>query len=104
MPYFCDSQVANEIDYRQDTPLQSNISTGCPAQCILFGIFGIDVAFDGTITINPRKTTLSDKMDIKGLRLRGKEIDISVNGDMYEVVVDGESFTANIGSAITIEN
>ena len=104
MPYFCDSQVANEIDYRQDTPLQSNISTGCLAQCILFGIMGIDVEFNGTITINPKKTTLSKTMDLKGLKLRGREIDISVDGDTYKVVSDGKSYTANIGSPVKIKS
>ena len=103
MPYFPDSQPANEIDYRQDTPLQSNISTGCVAQCILFGMFGIDVAFDGTITINPVKTELANELNLKGLKIRGKSLDITVAGDTYEVISGGETHESNIGNPIVIE-
>ncbi len=104
MPYFGDSMVANDIDYRQDTPLQSDIDTGCLAQCILFGIFGTNVAFDGTITINPVKTSLSNKMVIKGLKLRGKNIDVSVDGNMFYVTVDSNKYSSNIGKPVRIEN
>ena len=102
LPYFSDSEPANEIDYRQDTPLQSNISTGCLAQCILFGILGIDVAFDGTITINPADTELANELEVKGLKIRGKTINISVIGDKYEVVSGGKSYTENIGNPTVI--
>lgn len=104
MPYFGDSMVANEIDYRQDTPLQSDIDTGCLAQCILFGLFGIDVSFDGTITINPVKTSLSNKMGLKGLKLRGKNIDVSVDGNKFYITADGKKFSSGIGNPVVIEN
>jgi hypothetical protein len=103
MPYFGDSQVANAIDYRQDTPLQSDIDTGCLAQCILFGIFGIDVEFDGTIIINPVKSDLSHKMEIKGLKLRGKNIDVSVKGNKFYVLADGKNYSSEIGHPIAIK-
>lgn len=104
MPYLGDSQVANGIDYRQDTPLQSDIDTGCLAQCILFGIFGIDVAFDGTITIDPKKTSLSNKMEIKGLKLRGRNMDVSVYGNKFYVAKDGNKYYADIGHPVIIKN
>lgn len=102
MPYFSDSEPANEIDYRQDTPLQSNISTGCLAQCILFGMFGIDVDFDGTITINPVDTELANEFAVKDLKIRGKTMDISVEGKKYEVFSGGKSYSANIGDPTVI--
>jgi hypothetical protein len=102
MPYFFDSEPANEIDYRQDTPLQSNISTGCLAQCILFGMFGIDVDFDGTITINPLNTHLANELNVADLKIRGKVMDISVKGDEYEVVLGGQRFSEKLGEAITL--
>jgi len=102
MPYFSDSEPANEIDYRQDTPLQSNISTGCLAQCILFGMFGISADFDGTITINPVNTKLANELAIKGLKIRGKTVDISVKGEKYKVVSGGKSYEANIGNPIVV--
>jgi hypothetical protein len=103
MPYFSDSEPANEIDYRQDTPLQSNISTGVLAQSILFGMFGIDVAFDGTVTINPVNTNLANQLEVKGLKIRGKTIDISVKGDNYEVVSGNETIKNTIGNASVIQ-
>jgi len=104
MPYFPDSQPANEIDYRQDTPLQSNISTGCVAQCILFGMFGIDVAFDGTVTINPVQTELASELSLKGLKIRGMTMDIAVSGDTYEVISGEKTFRNKIGYPTKIEN
>ena len=103
MPYFGDSMVANEIDYRQDTPLQSDIDTGCLAQCILFGMFGIDVAFDGTITINPVKTALSNKMGLRGLKLRGKNIDVSLDGNNFYVMANDEKYSSIIGNPVVIK-
>jgi hypothetical protein len=102
MPYLGDSQSANEIDYRTDTPLQSEIGTGCLAQCILFGIMGIDVEFDGTIIIDPKKTTLSSKTEIKGLKLRGKNIDISVDGDKFQVFANGKKYSSDIGHPVKL--
>jgi hypothetical protein len=87
MPYIGDSQVANEMDYRQDTPLQSSIQTGTLAQCIIFGLMGVDVSFDGTVTISPAKTALSNKMELKGLKLRGKSIDVTVDGKTQSSVI-----------------
>ncbi|MCX6226592.1 MAG: hypothetical protein NTV01_17895 [Bacteroidia bacterium] len=104
MPYLGDSQVANEIDYRQDTPLQSDIDTGCLAQCILFGMFGINAGFDGSITINPANTKLANKLEVRGLKIRGKTLDISVTGDRYEVVSGDKTFRNNIGAATVIED
>jgi len=102
MPYFCDSQVANAIEYRPHTPLQSNISTGCLAQCILFGMFGINVAFDGTITIDPVQTGLANEISLKGLKIRGKLIDVAVTGDTYTVVTGDKSYNANVGDPTVI--
>lgn len=103
MPYFSDSEYATHIGYRLDTPLQSNISTGVPAQTILFTMFGIEVAFDGTITIDPVDTSLANTLTLKGFKIRGKTIDISVNGSKYEVVAGGKTFRNKIGAPTIIK-
>ena len=103
LPYFGDSQVANEIDYRQDTPLQADIGTISLAESILFGMMGVNAGFDGSITINPAKTKLARKIEVKGLKIRGKAIDISVTDDKYEVVSEGKIYRENIGKAIVIQ-
>jgi hypothetical protein len=104
LPYFGDSQVANEIDYRQDTPLQADIGSISLAESILFGMIGINAGFDGTITINPAKTRLTKNLEIKGLKIRNKTIDISITGDKYEVVSGGKTFRNNIGKATMIKD
>src|SRR3989454_185972 len=41
LPYWGDSLVANQIDYRKDTPLQCALDAAAGAQCVIFGICGI---------------------------------------------------------------
>jgi len=36
----------------------------------MFGVFGVDVDFDGTIRINPKKTKLAKELTLKGLKKR----------------------------------
>ncbi|MEI7829154.1 MAG: hypothetical protein WCI31_05270 [Prolixibacteraceae bacterium] len=103
LPYFGDSQVANEVDYRQDTPLQADIGTISLAESILFGMLGINAGFDGFITISPANTKLAKELEVKGLKIRGKTIDISVKGDKYEVVSGGKSYKAEIGNPTVIQ-
>ncbi len=102
MPYFSDSQYATHIGYRLDTPLQSNISTGALAQTILFGLFGIDVAFDGTLTINPVNTRLAKNLNVTGLKVRDKTVDIAVDGDHYTVTSGGKTWRKEIGTATVV--
>ena len=98
LPYFGDSQVSNEVDYRQETPLQSDLGSGCLAQTILFGMFGVRSDFYGNVSINPVKTRLANRLELKGLRIRGKTIDITVNRGKYVVLCDGKEFSNPIGT------
>jgi hypothetical protein len=98
LPYFGDTQVSNEVDYRQETPLQSDLGSGCLAQCILFGIFGVRSDFYGNVSINPVKTSLANRLELKGLKIRGKTIDIAVNAGKYVVVCDGKKISNTIGT------
>jgi len=102
MPYWGDSQLANEIDYRHDTPLQSDIDSGCLAQCILFGVCGIDADFNGAINIQPAKTSLANRIELRDLHIRGITLDLKIEGDKFQVTCDGETQTARIGDKIEI--
>ncbi len=104
LPYFGDSEVATEIDYRQDTPLQADIGSIAVAESILFGMFGISVDFNGNISINPVKTSLANRLQIKGLKIRGKTLDVSVEGGKYEVRTGYKIFRNNLGTATIIKN
>jgi hypothetical protein len=104
LPYFGDSEVATEIDYRQDTPLQADIGSIAVSECILFGMFGISSDFNGNISINPVKTSLAKKLQIKGLKIRGKTLDVSVEGGKYEVSTGNKTVRNNLGTATIIKN
>jgi hypothetical protein len=104
MPYLGDSQLANEIDYRVHTPLQSELGTGTMAQTIIFGIFGVNSDFRGNITICPKKTILSDELSLTGLKIRGRTVDIRVKGNDYDVTERGKTYHAKLGSPIILKN
>jgi hypothetical protein len=100
VPYWGDSFVANQVEYRKDTPLQNDIAAGAGAQCIIFGMFGVDLQMDGTLTINPMLPGWSPTASLKGLKLRGSNIDILVNEHEYEVRVDNCNFRSKSGIPI----
>ena len=104
LPYFGDSEVATEIDYRQDTPLQADLGSVALSEEILFGMFGIRIDFNGDITINPVKTSLAKELKIKGLKIRGKSLDVSVEGGQYEVRAGSKTIRNNLGTATLIKN
>jgi len=102
MPYWGDSIVAERVDYRKDTPLQCTIDGVAVAQCIIFGMFGVSAEFDGSIRIDPRPPAFARKLALKGLRLRGHVLDISVNGSSYEVREGGKKIRAEVGSPVVV--
>lgn len=102
VPYWGDSFVANQVEYRKDTPLQSDISAPAGAQCIIFGLFGVKVLASGDAVIDPKPLKWSAETRLKGLHIRGALIDISVDGSGYEVKVGPRTLRAKIGSAVRV--
>ena len=85
VPYWGDSFAANEIQYRRDTPLQCTIDAAAGAQCVIFGMFGVRAEFNGDLRIDPTPPAFAPRMELNGLRLRGRVLDIRVDGRTYEV-------------------
>jgi hypothetical protein len=104
LPYFGESEVANEINYGEDAPLRADIGSVTVAQSILFGMFGISADFNGNISINPVKTSLANKLIIRRLKIRGKTLDVSIEGDKYEVTTGNKTIRNNLGIATIIKN
>ena len=102
MPYWGGSIVANNVDYRRDTPLQNTIGAVAGAQAVLFGLLGVQVAPDGAITINPRPPAFSPDLSLSGLRLRGRCLDVSVAAGEYHVTVDGKTTVAPVGTPTVV--
>jgi hypothetical protein len=103
LPYWGDSMLANQIEYRKDTPLQNSIAAGEGAQCIIFGMFGADLEMDGTITINPQLPSWAPDVSLKGLKLRGSSIDISAAGHEFTVRVGDRVLRSKIGTPVRIQ-
>jgi hypothetical protein len=102
MPYWGDSFVANQVEYRRDTPLQSDISAPAGAQCIIFGLFGVKVQATGDVLIEPKTLQWSPQTKLRGLKIRGESIDIVVDGTNFEVKVGARTLRAKIGSTIRV--
>jgi hypothetical protein len=102
MPYWPDSVVANQIEYRRDTPLQCAIDASAGAQCVISGVCGVRVEPSGDIVVNPRPPRFSPQISLKGLKIRGRKIDVAADRGHYEVVVDGRRISSTVGKPVVI--
>jgi hypothetical protein len=102
MPYWGDSLVADRIDYRRDTPLQCTIDGAAVAQCVLFGMFGVDPRLDGSIAICPHPPAFAPQIALRGLKLRGTAIDIDVSDGRFEVKTAGRAVRAAVGETVIV--
>jgi hypothetical protein len=100
MPYWGDSLVANSIDYRKDTPLQCTIDGAAVAQCIIFGLFGVNAAFNGDVIFNPHLPPFAPKMSLEGLKVRGVSFDLLADGDEFSVTAGKQTVRAKAGTPI----
>jgi hypothetical protein len=102
VPYWGDSLVANHLDYRKDTPLQCDIGSIAGAQAIIFGMFGVQAEFDGSLRIDPHPPKFAPRIELQGLRLRGHVLDITVDGGQYEVREGDRSIRAKVGQPVAV--
>ena len=102
LPYWGDSQVANCMDYRRDTPLQCSIGGAAGAQCVIFGMFGVGVRPNGDIVVNPRLPAFSPQATLAGLRLRGCCLDIAAGPREYQVRANGQVIRSPVGRPVVI--
>lgn len=102
MPYWGDSIVANEMDYRRDTPLQCALDGAAGAQAILFGMFGLRVEPDGTVVFRPQPPAFSPRIALRGLILRGRTFDAVVANERCTVTSGSRRWRAGVGEEIRI--
>jgi len=102
MPYWGDSLVANAVDYRKDTPLQCTVDGVTVAQCIIFGVFGVEAQFNGDIAIDPHRPAFAHRLALRGLKLRGLTLDIDVDGTTYEVRCGDKRIESKVGDAVVV--
>lgn len=102
MPYWGDSIVANNQDYRRDTPLQCTFDAVAGAQCIIFGVLGVKVGPDGDLLIQPHALPFAKRLKLRGLKIRGQTLDIAVDGGHFEVRAAGERLRLPIGRVAVV--
>lgn len=102
MPYWPDSIVANQIEYRKDTPLQCALAASASAQCVIFGICGVRLEPNGQLVLNPRPPRFSPQISLKGLQIRGHRIELVADPKRYEARVDGRRISSTTGTPVVI--
>lgn len=102
MPYWGDSISANMKDYRRDTPLQCAFDGVAAAQCIIFGVFGVSVCPDGQIVIKPNRLPFAPRLALKGLKIRGRTLDIEIDREHYKVRCDKRTIRSSIDNTVHI--
>jgi hypothetical protein len=102
LPFWGDSMVANQIEYRKDTPLQCAVDAAAGAQCILYGMFGIQVDPKGQVRVNPAAPSYSPSIELRGVRIRGLTFDVRADRTRFEVRMDGRTMSSRIGNPVQL--
>jgi hypothetical protein len=103
MPYWGDSSYADRMDYRHDTPLQCTIDGVTVAQFFIYGMFGVDPQFDGTIRISPRPAAFAPRSALRGVRMRDAVFDIELGDKEFQVISGGKTVVAPIGGTVFLK-
>lgn len=104
MPYWGDSITADRIDYRRDTPLQSTIDGVALAQSIIFGMFGVQVQWNGDVRIDPHPPAYASQIALRGLRIRGHVLDILVHDGEFEVRNGERQLRSTVGNPVLVRS
>lgn len=103
LPYWGDSNAANYLAVREDTPLQACISAVSAAQMLLFSLCGIHVSFDGTVTVSPASVRPASRIVLDSVTLRGRTFSLTIDGDSFTVSATGKDpVTAKIGETVEV--
>ena len=102
LPYWGDSQRADVKDYRRVSHLQCDIEGAVPAQAIIFGLFGIDVKPDFSITISPHLFPDARQMALRNIRLANQSFDIFCSPQGFSVTHNGQKQPFAYGETCTL--
>ncbi|MCX6983532.1 MAG: hypothetical protein NT118_02110 [Lentisphaerae bacterium] len=102
LPYMTDSQVANYMAAREDSPLINGLGAITGAQCVIWGLLGLEISPELDLFINPKPTKLAQKISLKGLKIRNTKIDVSLSGNYVEVKSNGAVFSHKTGKPVII--
>jgi len=103
LPYWGDSIVANQIDYRKDTPLQCAMDASAGAQCVVFGMCGIKAEPNGDIVVNPHPPKFSPNISLKNVKIRGTSFEVTANRTGFEVKTGQKVMRSKIGAPVVLK-
>ena len=103
LPYWGDSQRADVKDYRRISHLQCNIEGAGPAQAIIFGLCGIDVRPDFTVTISPHLYRGTRRMSLRNVQLAGQCFDLICTSNGFTVKHKGKKRAFSYGERCILE-
>ena len=86
LPYWGDSQRADVRDYRRVSHLQCDIEGAVPAQAIIFGMFGIEVNPDFSVSVSPHLFPNTRKVSMRNVRLAGITFDVHCTEKGFTVI------------------
>ncbi|MEJ1971859.1 MAG: hypothetical protein WDM96_05020 [Lacunisphaera sp.] len=89
LPYLPQAIRADRGDYRHDG--RANVIAGAEgAEAVIFGLLGCVVQPDGAIGLNPHLPAFATDLAFTGLKIRGVNLDVTLDRHGYRVAVDGQ--------------
>ena len=104
LPYWGDSQRADVKDYRRISHLQCDIEGAVPAQAIIFGMFGIEVNPDFSVTVSPHLYPGTRRMALCNVRIAGKVFDVRCTESGFSVLCSGKHYRHAYGDTCLLKN
>lgn len=87
-PYYPQAILASEIGYRHDG--RANVIAGLKAaECCIFGLLGLRVDIDGTISVKPHLPAYIYDYSIEGIKLHNGTLGVHVSGCGFKLVKNG---------------
>jgi hypothetical protein len=84
LPYYPQAIRSDRRDYRRDG--RSNLISGATgAELMIFGLLGVQVGIDGTVTINPHLPAFAADLKFSGVEIRGHRFDVSLDRTGYHL-------------------
>jgi len=101
-PYIPQDVFTDQILDLEDEDMPLEIASGSAAQAVLFGIFGLRPAIDGTLTISPSYHDALGESTMTGYTFHNHTYDLVLTESRYRVYRDGKLAAENPYSKATV--
>lgn len=103
LPYYPQAIHADRIEYRKNG--RANLQNGAMvAEALIFGVLGLNVTTDGTVSIRPYLPPDTKSLEFKNVRIHDLKFDVSITPDGFKVIKpDGTTISGNLGQKSIIQ-